>query len=32
MHEFLVAALFLAMMISPCVIAMSTNLEDPDSK
>jgi hypothetical protein len=32
MHDFLVGLLFLAMVMTPCVVALTTPLDDRDSK
>jgi hypothetical protein len=31
MHDLLVAVAFMAMLISPCLLAMATNLNEADS-
>jgi hypothetical protein len=32
MHDFLVGVLFIAMVITPCVAALTVRLDDPGSK
>jgi hypothetical protein len=32
MHDFLVGVLFIAMVITPCVLALTTRLDDRGSK
>lgn len=32
MHDFLVGLLFLAMVMTPCVVALTTRLDDDDAK
>jgi hypothetical protein len=32
MHDFVVGLVFVAMVMTPCVVALTTKLEDVDSK